>query len=43
MPAEYSFTVARGSLPSGRYAFRARAWAPRQEEPTERRSAYFNP
>ena len=35
--------IARGELPSGRYAFRARAWAPRQGEPTERRSAYFNP
>ena len=41
MPAEYSFTVERNSLPSGRYAFRARAWAPRQDEPTERRSGYF--
>ena len=36
-----SYTVERGSLPTGRYAFRARAWAPRQDEPTERRSAYL--
>ena len=43
MPAEYSYTLPRGSLPAGRYAFRARAWAPRQEEPTERRSPTFRP
>ena len=34
MPAEYAYTLPRGSLPAGRYAFRVRAWAPRQEEPT---------
>ena len=43
MPAEYAYTLPRGSLPDGRYAFRARAWAPRQEEPTERRSPTFRP
>jgi len=39
MPAEYAYTIPRGALPDGSYAFRVRAWAPRQEEPTVRRSA----
>lgn len=39
MPAEYAYAIPRASLPDGSYAFRVRAWAPRQEEPTVRRSA----
>ncbi len=38
MPAEYAYTIPRASLPEGDYAFRVRAWAPGQEEPTVRRS-----
>jgi hypothetical protein len=38
MPAEYAYTIPRGQLPEGDFAFRARAWAPRQEEPTTRTS-----
>ena len=34
MPAEYAYTLPRGSLPDGDFAFRVRAWAPRQDEPT---------
>jgi hypothetical protein len=44
MPAEYAYTLpkaARQALPPGRYAFRARAWAPRQRQPTEGRSNTF--
>jgi len=36
MPAEYAYTLPRDALPTGKYAFRARAWAPRQERPTTR-------
>jgi hypothetical protein len=38
MPAEYAYTLPRSALPSGSYAFRARAWAPRQDRPTTRES-----
>ncbi len=45
MPAEYAYTLpsdALKALPPGRYAFRARAWAPRQRDPTEGRSKAFS-
>jgi hypothetical protein len=38
MPAEYAYSVPRASLPQGSYAFRVRAWAPRQKEPTVQQS-----
>jgi hypothetical protein len=38
MPAEYAYTLPRGSLPDGDFKFRVRAWAPRQDEPTTRTS-----
>ena len=44
MPAEYAYTLppaALRELPAGTYAFRARAWAPRQQEPTTGRSGTF--
>jgi hypothetical protein len=44
IPAEYSYTLAPAdfkALPPGRYAFRARAWAPRREVPVERFSKPF--
>lgn len=42
MPAEYAYAIPRASLPDGGYAFRVRAWAPRQKEPTVRRSAVLH-
>ena len=39
MPAEYAYAIPRTSLPDGSYAFRVRAWAPRQKDPTVQRSA----
>ena len=42
MPAEYAYAIPRASLPDGGYAFRVRAWAPRQKEPTVRRSALLH-
>jgi len=39
MPAEYAYSIPRASLPTGSYAFRVRAWAPRQKDPTVRKSA----
>jgi hypothetical protein len=39
MPAEYAYAIPRASLPTGSYAFRVRAWAPRQKDPTVQRSA----
>ena len=39
MPAEYAYAIPRASLPTGSYAFRVRAWAPRQKDPTIQRSA----
>ena len=44
MPAEYAYTLPAATLkelPAGTYAFRARAWAPRQEDPTTKQSASF--
>jgi hypothetical protein len=44
MPAEYAYTLPRSALaalPPGRYAFRVRAWAPRQQQPTENTSPSF--
>jgi hypothetical protein len=38
MPAEYAYTLPRGSLPDRDFKFRVRAWAPRQDEPTTRTS-----
>jgi hypothetical protein len=38
MPAEYAYSVPRASLPQGPYAFRVRAWAPRQKDPTIQQS-----
>jgi hypothetical protein len=43
MPAEYAYAVPRASLPDSSYAFRVRAWAPGQEQPTVRRSAAIRP
>ncbi|HWK28889.1 MAG TPA: S8 family serine peptidase [Solirubrobacter sp.] len=43
MPAEYAYTIPRDALPQGAYAFRVRAWAPRQQEPTIRRSSVITP
>lgn len=46
LPGEYSFTLSRsalGGLAGRRYAFEARAWAPRQVKPTVRRSETFRP
>ena len=42
MPAEYAYAIPRASLPDGSYAFRVRAWAPRQKEPTVQRSALLH-
>jgi subtilase family protein len=39
MPAEYAYAIPRAQLPDGPYAFRVRAWAPRQKAPTVQRSA----
>jgi hypothetical protein len=39
MPAEYAYAIPRAGLPTGSYAFRVRAWAPRQKDPTVQRSA----
>jgi hypothetical protein len=44
IPAEYAYTLPRAdfkALPPGRYAFRARAWAPRRAVPVERFSKPF--
>jgi hypothetical protein len=38
MPAEYEYAISPASVPSGTYAFRVRAWAPRQKDPTVRKS-----
>jgi hypothetical protein len=38
MPAEYAYAIPRAQLPDGDYAFRVRAWAPRQTEPTIQKS-----
>jgi hypothetical protein len=38
MPAEYAYAIPRAQLPGGAYAFRVRAWAPRQKEPTVSKS-----
>jgi hypothetical protein len=43
MPAEYAYALPRASLPDSSYAFRVRAWAPGQEQPTVRRSATLRP
>ena len=45
MPAEYAYTLPAGALPDRPYAFRARAWAPRQDQdqPTTRRSRTLRP
>jgi hypothetical protein len=43
MPAEYAYALPRASLPASSYAFRVRAWAPGQEQPTVRRSATIRP
>jgi hypothetical protein len=46
MPAEYAYTLPPATLkalPKGDYAFRARAWAPRQQSPTTRTSKTFRP
>ncbi len=43
MPAEYAYALPRASLPDSRYAFRVRAWAPGQEQPTVRRSNMIRP
>ena len=42
MPAEYAYAIPRASLPTGSYAFRVRAWAPRQKDPTVQRSAMID-
>jgi hypothetical protein len=39
MPAEYEYAIPRAQLPDGPYAFRVRAWAPRQQDPTIQKSA----
>jgi hypothetical protein len=44
MPAEYGYTLPRAdfdALPAGRYAYRARAWAPNRNQPVTRRSRPF--
>jgi Subtilase family len=44
MPAEYGYTLPAAdfqALPPGRYAYRARAWAPNRKEPVTRRSKPF--
>jgi hypothetical protein len=44
MPAEYGYTLPQAdfkALPAGRYAYRARAWAPNRREPVTRRSKTF--
>jgi hypothetical protein len=44
MPGVYAYRLPRSTLAGlapGRYAFRARAWAPGQTTPTEVRSATF--
>jgi hypothetical protein len=44
LPAEYAYTIARrtvSALRGGRLRFRVRARAPRQDQPTERRSPSF--
>ncbi len=44
MPAEYGYTLPRAdfkALPPGRYAYRARAWAPNRNEPVTKRSKTF--
>jgi hypothetical protein len=43
MPAEYAYALPRASLPDSSYAFRVRAWAPGQAQPTVRRSATIRP
>ena len=46
MPAEYGYTLPQAdfrALPPGRYAYRARAWAPNRNEPVTRRSKTFAP
>lgn len=45
LPGEYSYTLVAGAvrgLAAGRYRFTARAWAPRAQRPTTRRSAPFD-
>jgi hypothetical protein len=44
MPAEYGYTLPRAdfkALPPGRYAYRARAWAPNRHQPVTKRSKTF--
>jgi hypothetical protein len=44
MPAEYGYTLPKAdfdALPPGRYAYRARAWAPNRRAPVTRRSQPF--
>ena len=44
MPAEYGYTLPTAdfkALPAGRYAYRARAWAPSRHQPVTRRSQAF--
>ena len=43
MPAEYAYALPQASLPDSSYAFRVRAWAPGQGQPTVRRSATIRP
>ncbi|WP_028066352.1 S8 family serine peptidase [Solirubrobacter soli] len=38
MPAEYAYAIPRAQLPARDYAFRVRAWAPRQTDPTVQKS-----
>jgi hypothetical protein len=45
MPAEYGYTLPKAdfdALPPGRYAYRARAWAPNRRAPVTRRSPPFS-
>lgn len=44
MPAEYGYTLPKAdfqALPPGRYAYRAKAWAPNRNAPVTRRSRSF--
>jgi hypothetical protein len=44
MPAEYGYTLPKAdfdALPTGRYAYRARAWAPNRNQPVTGRSKSF--
>jgi hypothetical protein len=43
MPAEYGYTLAASAKPDTPYAFRVRAWAPEQKQPTTKTSKLINP